>query len=150
VTLDSAATGTVTLKDSSGKVILTTESPKEFSVVQLSASALKSGESYTLTAGDQSVTIDMDSLHYGQLTGMGGRGGHGGMAPSGESGTDQSGKGGMGHMHGGMGKGKRGMGPGGRDGEQAQSPDDAQVPQGEENQASLSEDSFEADSTVSA
>jgi hypothetical protein len=49
-----------------------------------------------------------------------------------------------------MGKGKRGMGPGGRDGEQAQSPDDTQVPQGADSQASLSEDSFEADSTVSA
>jgi hypothetical protein len=145
VTLDSAATGTVTLKDSSGKVILTTESPKEFSVVQLSASALKSGESYTLTAGDQSVTIDMDSLHYGQLTGMGGRGGHGGMMPGGESGTDQSG---MGRMHGGRGKG--GMRPGGRDGGQTQDPNTAQVPQGEDSQASLSEDSFEADSSVSA
>jgi hypothetical protein len=42
------------------------------------------------------------------------------------------------------------MGPGGRNGGQTQSPDDVQVLQGEENQASLSEDSFEADSTVSA
>ena len=87
VSLDSAVTGTLTLKDSNGTVLLTYDSPKEYSVVQLSCSALKSGETYTLTAGEESVTIEMDSLHYGQLTGMGGRGGHDGRMP----GNDQNG-----------------------------------------------------------
>lgn len=92
VSLDSAVTGTLTLKDSSGKVLLTYDSPKEYSVVQLSCSALKSGETYTLTAGDQSVTIEMDSLHYGQLTGMGGYGGgRGGMMPGADRNGTQNG-----------------------------------------------------------
>jgi hypothetical protein len=50
-------------------------------------------------------------------------------------------------MHGGRGKG---MGPGGRNSAQTQNPDTAQAPQSADSQASLTEDSFEADSTVSA
>ena len=108
VTLDSAVTGTLKLTDSNGQTILECSSEKEFSVVQLSAAALKSGETYTLTAGDQSVTIEMDSLHYGQLTGMGGgfMGGHGPMGD--QSGSDQGGKGSMGGQDGSNGNGQGG------------------------------------------
>ncbi len=101
VTLDSAVTGALKLTDSSGNTVLECSSPKEYSVVQLSAAALKSGETYTLTAGDQSVTIEMDSLHYGQLTGMGGGHGQmgqdganqgGGHGPMGQDGSNQDGQ----------------------------------------------------------
>ena len=102
------ASGSLTLKDSSGTVLLTYDSPKEYSVVQLSCPALKSGETYTLTAGDQSVTIEMDSLHYGQLTGMrgGSMGGHGPMGD--QSGSDQGGKGSMSGQDSGNGNGQGG------------------------------------------
>lgn len=108
VTLDSAVTGTLKLTGSNGQTVLECSSEKEFSVVQLSAAALKSGETYTLTAGDQSVTIEMDSLHYGQLTGMGGgsMGGHGPMGD--QSGSDQGGKGSMGGQDSGNGNGQGG------------------------------------------
>ena len=72
VGLDSTASGKLTLTDSAGTVLLECTPTKEYSVVQLSCAGLKTGETYTLTAGDQSVTIEMDSLHYGQLSGMGG------------------------------------------------------------------------------
>ena len=73
---------TITLKDSSGKVIAEYKAAKEFSSVVISTPDISSSGTYTITAGSETATIEMTSVSYsnGGMRGM-----PGGM--NGENGT---------------------------------------------------------------
>ena len=62
-------TGTASLKDSSGKTLISLDTDKEYSCVQVSAPEIQKGSEYTLTTGSSEQTITMDSLIYGQAAG---------------------------------------------------------------------------------
>ena len=81
----------VTLADSSGNVLLEWTSPKAFSSLVISLPSLAQGQSYTLTAGNYSQEISMESLSY---NGLGG--GHGGMPGGFGGGKDMPQDGGFG------------------------------------------------------
>lgn len=68
----------ITLKDSSGNELLSWTAEKAFSCVVISSPDIKQGETYTVTAGNSSREITMDSTIYGS-GGMS----TGGMAPGG-------------------------------------------------------------------
>ena len=74
----------LTLKDSDGKTILSFTPEKDYQSVVLSSPDIKTGETYTLTAGDQSQTVEMTETIYGAGSPMGGPGAFGG--PQGEPG----------------------------------------------------------------
>ena len=77
----------ITLTTSSGDEILSYTSAKSFNAVNLSCAEIKSGETYTLTAGSESVTIEMTSNTYSNVQGgMGGMGDMGGGMPGGMGG----------------------------------------------------------------
>jgi len=95
------AAGTqVTLKDSGGNVLLQFTPEKTFNAVNLSASGITSGGTYTLTVGSQSYTVEMSAISYSNKTGgmgggkMGGgqmpQGGNGQMPPGGKGGPQQN------------------------------------------------------------
>lgn len=67
VTLSSqiSAGETITLIDASGKELLTYTPEKACNSVVISCPDIVQGETYTVTAGSQSYTIEMDSLIYG-------------------------------------------------------------------------------------
>lgn len=81
VTFDTALTETsemeITLTDESGKTLLTYTPAKSYNCVVLSCPELAVGNTYTVSAGEQSVEATMDSLIYGETKGMGGPGGMG-------------------------------------------------------------------------
>lgn len=79
-----AAGTTVKVTDAAGKVLASCQSEKTFSTVIVSCPALTVGESYTVTVGDYTETVALDTALYG---------------------------GGSSFGHGGMGGGKGGMGP---------------------------------------
>lgn len=90
VSVSSRTAGTaVTLTDSAGTVLASWEAAKTFDSVLISAPGLAEGETYTLTAGDFSTEITMDSLIYGDgsmgVMGTPGNGGGGMMLPDGEA-----------------------------------------------------------------
>ena len=100
---------TITLKDSSGNVLMTYKAEKTFNSVVISTPEIKENGTYTLTVGSRSYTIEMTSVSYsnggsvgGMQGGMGGgmRGQMGGQA-DGEQGGMPGGN--MGGMRGGMG-----------------------------------------------
>lgn len=99
----------ITLKDSSGKELLSWTADKAFACVVISCPDIKQGETYTVTAGDTTQEVTMDSLIYGS-GGMGGFGGMGGKPGnwSGDKGTPPEGMGeppeGMGDWPGGRGE----------------------------------------------
>lgn len=64
----------VVLKDSDGKTILSYTPEKNYQSVVLSSADIKTGETYTVTAGSASTTVEMTDTIYG-TGGMGGRGG---------------------------------------------------------------------------
>lgn len=66
VQLSSFTTGDVILTDSSGNVIAQTTPTKSYQAVIISTPDIVVGETYTLTAGDYTETIVMDSLIYGE------------------------------------------------------------------------------------
>lgn len=72
----------ITLKDSSGNVVISHTADQDFSCVILSHASIKKGETYTLTIGSSTATITMSSTVYGSGSEMGGGmgrpGGHGG------------------------------------------------------------------------
>lgn len=74
---------TITLTDSNGNKILTYKADKKFDSVLISTSDMKQGETYTLTAGDQTSTFAMEDVTYsegsGGMQGTGGDPGNGGM-----------------------------------------------------------------------
>lgn len=62
----------VTLTDGAGNVLLTAASEKSYSSVVLSSPDLEIGQTYTLTAGDATETIELTDTIYGNGSGMGG------------------------------------------------------------------------------
>lgn len=64
--------GTVSITDSKGNVLASYDTEKSYSCVVISCAGLNVGESYTITAGSYSETIQLDSLIYGNSGGNGG------------------------------------------------------------------------------
>ena len=82
---------TIVLTDSAGNKLLAYKADKKFNSVLISTSDMKQGETYTLTAGDQTSTFAMEDVTYsegsGGMQGTGGDPGNGGMQrPDGNSG----------------------------------------------------------------
>lgn len=81
VTFDTALTDTssmeIILTDESGQTLLSYTPAKSYKCVVLSCPELAAGNTYTVSAGDQSTEVTMDSLIYGETKGMGGTGGMG-------------------------------------------------------------------------
>lgn len=80
-----AAGSQVTLTDASGNVLLSFTPAKEYSSVVVSCPKMTAGETYTLTAGSETQTIQLTQLVYGSGGMMGGgmNGGMGGQQPGG-------------------------------------------------------------------
>lgn len=57
---------TITLTDSNGNKLLTYKADKKFDSVLISTSDMKQGETYTLTAGDQTSTFAMEDVTYSE------------------------------------------------------------------------------------
>ncbi|MBQ7736489.1 MAG: carbohydrate-binding domain-containing protein [Oscillospiraceae bacterium] len=100
--LSSAQSGTVTLKDESGSVLVSFTPTKSYQSVVVSAPGMTSGGTYTLTAGSFSETITLNGTVWsnggGMMGGMGGMmggfpGGQGGETPSGTPPTVPGGSG---------------------------------------------------------
>ena len=85
---------TITLTDSNGNKLLTYKADKKFDSVLISTSDMKQGETYTLTAGDQTSTFAMEEVTYSEgassMQGPGGDPDNGGMQR-----PDSTGNGGM-------------------------------------------------------
>ncbi len=85
---------TITLTDSNGNKLLTYKADKKFDSVLISTSDMKQGETYTLTAGDQTSTFAMEEVTYSEgassMQGPGGDPDNGGMQR-----RDSTGNGGM-------------------------------------------------------
>ena len=81
VTFDNALTEAsemeITLTDESGKTLLSYTPGKSYDCVVLSCPELAVGNTYTVSAGEQSTEVTLDSLIYGETKGMGGPGGMG-------------------------------------------------------------------------
>lgn len=60
---------TITLAGSDGKEVLSYTAGKKFNSVVISTSDMKQGETYTLTAGDQSSTFTLDDITYSDDSG---------------------------------------------------------------------------------
>lgn len=85
-----AAGSVISLKDSSGNVLISWTSPKQFSSVVISTAELAQGSTYTLVTGDTQTEVTLSSVattsgnagfgggFVGGLGGAGGRGGNGG------------------------------------------------------------------------
>ena len=67
--------GELTLTDSDGNVILSCTPVKAYNSVLISCPSLSKGESYTLTSGTASTTVEMSSLIYGTEEQHGGKAG---------------------------------------------------------------------------
>ena len=78
----------VTLTDSSGTVLAAFAPEKEYQCVVISAPGITAGSSYTVSAGEESGTVTMESLIYGGGNMGGGMGGRGG--PSGGNFEDKN------------------------------------------------------------
>ncbi len=85
----------VALKDASGNVIAQYTPAKQFQSVNISASGLTAGSTYTLSIGSQDYTIDMTAITYSNSSGVqgGGPGGNQGGGPGGGQGGAPGGKG---------------------------------------------------------
>lgn len=73
------AGSTVTVTDSSGTEIASYTPEKDFQCVIVSTSELTVGETYTITAGTETVTVELTNMIYGAGSGFGGGGGRGRM-----------------------------------------------------------------------
>lgn len=91
VTLNSTqSAGTAfSLQDAEGKEIISATPETLYNCVLISCPELSPGNTYTLTAGTESVTVEQTETIYGNgMGGFGGKGGgHGGMGGFGENGT---------------------------------------------------------------
>ena len=76
-----SANDTIKLLDSNGKEILNWTAEKSFSSVLISCPDIKQGETYTVTVGNSSQKVTMDSLIYGSSSMGGGPGGGMGGRP---------------------------------------------------------------------
>lgn len=74
VSLPTNSTGNVRVTDASGNEIASWTSAKQFNAVLLSSDKLTVGESYTVSCGDVSQTVALDSTVTGAGTAMGARG----------------------------------------------------------------------------
>lgn len=94
---DCQAGDKVQLADSRGNVLVSFTAESAFNSVVVSCPQLEVGETYTLTTGENTTEITLDSLIYGTGMGMGGFGGPGGMGgPGGWNGRgDWNGQGGF-------------------------------------------------------
>lgn len=87
--VSSRSSGAVTVKDSSGSVIISFTPEKEYNSVVISTPDIKKGETYTVTAAGESQTVEMSDIIYssaGSATGNPGGGqnpggGHGQTPP---------------------------------------------------------------------
>lgn len=87
----------VVLKDSDGNTVLSYTPTKNYQSVVLSSADIKTGETYTVTAGSQSKTVEMTDTIYGSGNQMGGGHMGGGQMGGGHMGGDQmNGQGGFG------------------------------------------------------
>lgn len=102
------ALSVITLKDGDGNELLSWKPEKKYSSVLISCPEMKEGETYTLTAGNESNELTLESVV-----------------------TSNGSAGGMGRMGGGM-KGNGGQKPGGADGEipEGMDPPDGEMPEG--------------------
>ena len=64
---------TVTLSDSSGKVLCSYVAQKGFACVLVSAPGVEQGKSYTLKVGSNSIDVTLDGITYSNVSGSIGR-----------------------------------------------------------------------------
>ena len=83
VSSSGSASDNIELTDSSGKKLLSFTADKAFSCIIISCPEIEEGETYTVTAGNSSQSVTMDSLIYGSgsmgggsVDGMNGRPGN--------------------------------------------------------------------------
>lgn len=81
VSVSGSENDVITLKDSSGKELLSWTADKAFTCVVISCPDIQQGETYTVTAGDTTQEVTMDSLIYGSGSGMGNKPGNMGGKP---------------------------------------------------------------------
>ncbi len=62
---------TITLKDSSGSVLLSYTCSSSYSCILISCPELTTGSTYTVTYGSNSTSVTLSSLIYSETTGMG-------------------------------------------------------------------------------
>lgn len=83
---------TIVLADSDGNKLITYKTDKKFDSVLISTSDMKQGETYTLTAGDQTSTFTMEDVTYSEgsvgMQGPDGGSDDGGMQKPGENSDD--------------------------------------------------------------
>ena len=86
--------GKISITDSNGKELASFTSEKQFNSVVVSAPGINKGDSYTLTVGNDTQTIEMTDIIYGNGGGMGGRpNGNMGGQPNGNMGERPNNKG---------------------------------------------------------
>lgn len=86
---------TVTLSDSSGKVLCSYVAQKSFACVLVSAPGIEQGKSYTLKVGSNSIDVTLDGITYSNVSGGMGRpaGPSAGGSPTGSGGSPSGGGG---------------------------------------------------------
>ena len=84
---------TVTLSDSSGKVLCSYVAQKSFACVLVSAPGVEQGKSYTLKVGSNSIDVTLDGITYSNVSGSIGRpaGPSAGGSPTGDNGPSGGG-----------------------------------------------------------
>lgn len=75
--------GTISLKDSSGNELITYQALKTYNSVVISTPEIKVGETYTVTCGSTTNTVEMTDTIYGESNGFGGGGRMGGFGGGG-------------------------------------------------------------------
>ena len=133
----------IVLKDSAGEVLVSYTAEKAFQSAVVSCPGLVQGGTYTLSAGSTGAEITLESLIYGNGSGMGGFGGQGGRGGAGDrGGRGQDGEAPEGEMPEMPGNGELpedgrpgATGDGGRpqmptDGEMPQMPGNGELPEG--------------------
>lgn len=78
ISVSGSANDIIKLTDNSGKELLSWTADKSFSCILISCPEIKQGETYTVSSGDYSQKVTMDSLIYGSGIMGGGSGGMGG------------------------------------------------------------------------
>ena len=86
VTLSGEAGSTVTLSDASGTELASYTATKSYACAVVSCAGIAQGVTYTLSNGNQSVEVTMDSTSYSDVTGGMGQGGQGGPGQDGQGG----------------------------------------------------------------
>ncbi|MGI5895753.1 MAG: carbohydrate-binding domain-containing protein [Oscillospiraceae bacterium] len=87
VSVSGSTNDIIKLTDNSGEELLSWTADKSFSCVLISCPEIEQGETYTVTVGNSSQKVTMDSLIYGSGGGMGGGSGGGMSGKPGDKGT---------------------------------------------------------------